>query len=182
MTLAQLDKKLDDIRAEATRTWQEHKREAEFIQNNRDLTDVAKKEHTDRSLTVTREALKKLEQSEYAEIESSKRAAERAINATAGSSSHDIISFRDAQDRAERITDHSEARRIMDRALASADTVLATAVMRQAVSQGWEDVYQAFTAEHPQIASHVELIAQLQRYEASMHPMLDRSIYWIAGS
>lgn len=181
MSLTHLNAKLDSIRAEASRVWKEHTEEAAFVRQNSDLTEQAKRQHIEDSRQRAKEELKRLEQSEYAEIEAKKRSADRAIHATAGHDSSDIISFRDAQDRAEQLEDASEANRVLERAIASGDTTLATAVMRRALSQGWQAIYEKFNAEYPRVAEHVEDLAQIARYEASTYTVFDRGVYWLAN-
>lgn len=180
MALTYLDSKLDGFREEASKSWGEHKTFAESVKSDKTLSPEGKDDLISGSLNRTRAKLKELEQREHEEIATKLRSAEAAINRAPGYDSTDIISFRDAQDRAERLENYDEGDRVMQRAIASKDTVLAVAVMRRAVESGWTTVYAQFTAAHPSIAEHVEDTAKITQYEASVHSSLDRAIYHIA--
>lgn len=180
MALTYLNSKLDGFREQAGKAWGEHKSFAESVKADPTLSAEGKQLHINESLTRTRAKLKALEQQERDEIATKLRSAEAAINRTPGYSSTDIISFRDAQDRAERIENQGEGDRVMQRAIASNDTVLAVAVMRRAVESGWTTVYDQFTAAHPSIAEHVEDTAAITQYEASVYSSMDRMVYQVA--
>ncbi|MGM1017999.1 MAG: hypothetical protein ACQEW8_10725 [Actinomycetota bacterium] len=182
MSLTHLNDKIDQIRAQATETWNEHKGLETFVNGNPNLSPSGKKAEIDRSLQDTRRKLKELEQREIGEFNNKRRAAEEALNRTSGSASQDIISFRDAQDRAERLENSRDANQVMDRAIASKDTTLATAVMRHAVGNGWSDVYDRYAAEYPATAEHIADLATINRYENSPGAMIERFVYELGGS
>lgn len=182
MALDQLNQKIDQIRNSATAAWKEHKDLEKFVNSNRNLSDAGRRAEIDESLTKTRARLRELEQMEMDEIAKAERRASEALNRKGGNSPSDIISFRDAQDRAERVEAPAEAERIMKRAILSDDPILATAIMRRAITQGWDSVYAMYADEHPDVGEHVKDLAQISRYEASMLSMTDRFVYEIAGA
>lgn len=182
MSLTQLNENVDQIRAQATAAWNEYKRFEASVNGNQHFSAEGKKAQIQEALQETRRVLKGFEQKEVAEFEKKRRAAEEALNRTSGSASQDIISFRDAQDRAERLENDRDADRVMTRALASKDTTLATAVMRHAVANGWTDVYDRYAAEYPSTAEHIADLATINRYENSPGAMIERFVYDLGGS
>lgn len=67
-----------------------------------------------------------------------------------------IIPFRDAQDRAEQITEEAEAERIITRAIRSDDHVLAKAIAMRALDETWMDTYDQFKTAYPQYDQAVQ--------------------------
>lgn len=107
-----------------------------------------------------------LRQQEERAIEDRLEQINRTLGGYSGSDPTAIIAFRDAQDRAEAIIDAQGAMKILDRARASGDTVLAAAIMRRAMgeglAQGWRDVVKRYGDQYPQTG---ELLADLRELE-----------------
>ncbi|WP_432504299.1 hypothetical protein [Kineococcus arenarius] len=65
------------------------------------------------------------------------------------------MSYRDAQDRAARLSDPREALEALARAHRGGDDLLARAVAGHAVVNGWSDVVQAWAADRPGAAEQL---------------------------
>lgn len=87
---------------------------------------------------------------------------ERRLDGFVGYASSDIIAYRDAQDRAEAVTDADRALKLMERAIRSNDRTLAHALFRTAVENRWTEAQQAFTRENPTVAGLVNDVQKLR--------------------
>lgn len=87
---------------------------------------------------------------------------ERRLDGFVGYSESNIIAYRDAQDRAEAVTDADRATKLMERALRSNNRTLAHALFREAVEHKWIDAQRAFTRENPTIAALVNDVRKLR--------------------
>ncbi|WP_416430056.1 hypothetical protein [Paenarthrobacter nicotinovorans] len=70
----------------------------------------------------------------------------------------DVISYRDAQDRAANLgsDDEAKAAQLFDRAQLSGDTILAAAVVNRALEAGWVNVANSYIEAHPYYGEMVE--------------------------
>lgn len=76
-----------------------------------------------------------------------------------------LVSFRDAQDRANRLTDRDDAEQAYKSALRSDDNVLAQAILGQALTRGWNNVTDDYLSRNPQSRSDLNDLQELSRYE-----------------
>ena len=83
------------------------------------------------------------------------------IESRSGATSSDIIAFRDAQDRADRIEKQDDALPLLDRALRQKDTSLAHAVFRRGLESNWRQVTDRFTQDHPDLSDAVRELRHL---------------------
>ncbi|SIR97884.1 hypothetical protein SAMN05445060_1915, partial [Williamsia sterculiae] len=94
----------------------------------------------------------------------------------AGTSS-DVVSYRDAQDRATRILDPDDAQTAYTNALRSDDKVLAQAILAQALTHNWTAITNDYRSRNPSAASALDDLTQIGQYEnngmmALMHYMV----------
>lgn len=87
---------------------------------------------------------------------------ERRLDGYVGYSNNDLVAYRDAQDRAEAVTDGDRAKKLMDRALRSNDRTLAHALFRVAVENNWDEARRAFTKENHTVAGLVNDVQKLR--------------------
>lgn len=182
MTIATLNTTIDKIRAEATAAFTAHKRVEENTYSDKNLSNDGKRARINESRINTAATLTALRAREDDAIKAEVRALESSIQVMTGVNSTDVISYRDAQDRADNLDNERAADRMMRRALASRDTTLATAVMRRAVDSGWTDVFEIYKAEHPTIASRVEDLNTITTWDNSMQADFERMIYTTANA
>lgn len=115
-----------------------------------------------------------LQNRELALIAEARQKVERKLAGTIGSTPDAVIAFRDAQDRADSISDAREATRILERALITGDTSLANAVAQRALSQGWSDAASIYTDAHPEVADALEDRAAIDRLTSDIRYVFAR--------
>lgn len=164
MSLAYLDQQLDAIREKAEELRRNVSASRSAINADKTLSQIGKdallEDITDRAQTTSTEL-----RNQEDKLTNDKRASlERTISGPVGSDSASIISYRDAQDRADKLETQGEAERLMNRALASGDKSLASAVAQAALANGWSKVYEPYAAQNPTIATAVEDLGKLNHY------------------
>lgn len=143
-----------------TITMNEHRRQAESVANryngelrdidaDPDLTAEARTRRTDEAYTRASGEMRDLMHAERAEDEARRRSAERRLFGLGiAPTSADMISMRDAQDRAGRLAG-DETVPAMERAISSGDRTLAKAILSHALRTGSDNAVQAYLTEYP---------------------------------
>lgn len=164
MSLKYLDEQIEAVRARATAGQVGAQRERREIEQNPNLSAEGKQteisqvnEYVKSSMAALRAEEGKLADDKRAELE-------RTVLGTVGTDPSSVISYRDAQDRAEKITDSAEAERLMGRALSSGDNTLAIAIAHIALEKRYSKAYKLFAASNPSIAEAADDLAELNRY------------------
>lgn len=165
MSLDALDSQIEDIRARASEIHAFHSRESSGIDRDPNLTDAGKAEMKKTKTAETRSLLNGLRDQEKTLVASKVSDLQRQLDAKVGSTSTDIIAFRDAQERAERIDAAEDAERVMARALRNDDTTLAHAVFRRGIDHGWRGVVEQFTSAKPDSATAANDLTVLKRFQ-----------------
>jgi hypothetical protein len=162
MSLTLLNQQIETLRSRATTLRANAQASLDAISRDASLSTIGKdnsyREVKDRS----KASMDALQAEEDKLLTDKLTALERTVTGAAGSDSGSIINYRDAQDRADRITERSEATRLMTRALNSGDKTLASAVAQAALGHGWVDVYQSYATENPSNASAFEDLAAIK--------------------
>jgi len=156
MSIAQVDSQLDAIRAEAKQVQESHSRTIKEINGDRSLSDEGKQTETAQWKAATKERIDALRNKELAVVDAAIVDRERLIDSKMGNTASDIIAFRDAQDRADRIENADEAQRVLERALRTSDASLAGAVFRRSLSAGWKAPVETLTTARPELAEAVK--------------------------
>lgn len=116
-------------------------------------------------------------QAEEARIVAAKHASlQRSTADVVGTDSGSIITYRDAQDRADRLTSAEEASRIMTRALTNGDRTLASAVATAALGHGWRSVYDTWAAKNPTASAAMRDLAELENGMQQIGTVLGRAM------
>jgi len=152
MSVAYVDGLIDEVRAEATRLQTHLMRELEAINRDTSLSEAGKAQQRDQTRAATKSQMQALNAKELHLVDEEIARLERQLDAKSGNTSSDLIAFRDAQDRADRIADWTEANRILERALRSDDKSLAHAVFRVAIEKRWRSTIELFTTANPALA------------------------------
>jgi len=152
MSLKYLDEQIEAVRVRATAGQVGAQRERREIEQNPNLSAEGKKleiaevnDYLKSSMAALRAEEGKLADDKRAELE-------RTVLGTVDTDPSSVISYRDAQDRAEKITDSAEAERLMSRALSSGDKTLAIAIAHTALEKRYSTAYKLFAASNPAIA------------------------------
>lgn len=159
--LVEVATRIKTLRDTAKNATREHTRAIEAINNDASLSDIGKQERIS-ELENTRNAQRKTWIASEKEIIANKiTELERRLDGFVGYSESNIMAFRDAQDRAEAITDKDRAATVMARALRTNDKTLAHALYRRAVENRWAEAGNAFAAENPSVANLVNEVHKL---------------------
>lgn len=162
MSLDYLNTQVDGYRAEADRVQSHWGKTVKEIDSDASLSAEGKKNEKAQWAESTRTKLKELRGKEEAAIDMKIRDLERQLDSKVGSTASDIIAFRDAQDRAERLDDKEEALRVLSRAIRNDDTTLAHAVFRRGLDANWREVTAMFGNEYPDKKTTVGDLAYLK--------------------
>lgn len=165
MSLDDLDKKIEANRANALSISGAAQQRMKATRDDPRLTDMAKQENVAHIRSEAQKQLDELSARENQLVSDHARFLQRQIYGTAGTSPDAVISFRDAQERADRIDDPRDALTAMNRALLNQDAGMAQALLGRAIDQGWSDVSSAYAAENPARASYVADLQGLTNFQ-----------------
>lgn len=164
------ENKLTAHRAKIDQAWREHRGVEEVTSRDADLNAAAKRRIVDESKQRLREVIARLEREEAEAIEAEIIRLERQIfGARSATDSMALIAARDADDRAARLESSDEAEGMLHRALRSDDNVLALAVARKAIENGWVEVTERFKAERPGQAQAFGELGAVIRFRDNWH-------------
>ncbi|MGW9020188.1 hypothetical protein ACWGOE_01750 [Leucobacter chromiiresistens] len=152
-------KQLRDTAKQASKTYSAELRE---IQQDPQLSDQGRAERTAEVEAAHKTQRRTGINTENDIIESKVAELERRLDGFVGYGSGDIITYRDAQDRAEAVIDGDRALKLMERALRSNDRTLAHALFRTAVDNHWTEAQRAFAKENPTVAALVGDVEKLR--------------------
>ena len=164
MSIAYVDGKLEEVRAEAKSAQDRYNSTVESINGDRSLSDEGKQVEIAQWKAATKEKVDACRAKELAIVNTAIADREKQIDAKMGNTASDIIAFRDAQDRAERIENGEDAQRILERALRNDDSSLAGAVFRRALEAGWKAPIDTLTRVKPEIAEAVNDLASFTKF------------------
>lgn len=152
-------KQLRDTAKQASKTYSAELRE---IQQDPQLSDQGRAERTAEVEAAHKAQRRTGINTENDIIESKVAELERRLAGFVGYGSSDIIAYRDAQDRAEAVSDGDRALKLMERAIRSNDRTLAHALFRTAVDNNWTEAQRAFAKENPTVAALVGDVEKLR--------------------
>ncbi|QQD76915.1 hypothetical protein I8920_03920 [Curtobacterium sp. YC1] len=164
MSLDALDAQLDDLREQASRLQKYTQQEKKDIAANVTLSEEGKRHQTEEVVAGARTRANALRDKEVQLVKNHLRSLETQLDAKIGYGATDMIAFRDAQERADRLDDADDAARLMGLAIRSNDRTLAHALFRKSIDKGWNGVTQQFTAEHPEAATTAKEIQILEQH------------------
>ena len=169
MSLALLESQIEDLRAQAERIQNRWARTSDTLTNDNTLTDIGKRAKLDSEHQRVSAKLSDLRKKETELISARRQSLEKRLFGLSSVTSSDpgqIIAYRDAQDRASRITDGDTAKEIFASAIRSDDATLAAAVLARALANGWSSIVAEYVKQHPATTEDLEDLAQLQQYDS----------------
>jgi hypothetical protein len=149
MSLDYLNSQIADYRNQAKATQQQAETFRTSVQNDPKLSDEYKKEEIARGGAIFKQKLADLKNAEMVAIHSEKNTLIRDLFGYTTTDPSNVIAYRDAQDRAERLEDQAAALTVLSRAQQSGDKSLASAVLLRAFDAGWDQVALAYGADNP---------------------------------
>ena len=179
MSITYVDGQIDQVRAEASQVQVEHGRIIAGINADPALSPEGKQLRLTEINDSIKTNLESLKAREMKLVENEITRLERLLDAKAGNTSSDIIAFRDAQDRAERIENADEANRIIERAERTGDKTLAHAVFRYALENNWSTTTKAYAKANPELAEAANDLSIWKRFQKpDMNRALAYSTAW----
>lgn len=149
----------NDYRRQAERVSDQYAAALDEIDRDSDLTADGRDRRKQEAYQRAKSEMDKLMSAEKDERDGRRKAAERQLFGLGVSpTSTDVISLRDAQDRAARM-ELDEIKPSMDQALRSGDQTLAAAILSRALQVGASSTVRAYLDEFP---NHQHLIEDLQ--------------------
>jgi hypothetical protein len=176
MSLTYLDEKLEAVRARANDVQGNLNAARRAINSDSSLSQIGKDEALRAATENARNTMAALRQEEDTLAGDKRSSLQRTVAGTVGTDSASIISYRDAQDRADKLESRDEANRLMSRALTSGDKSLASAIAQAAITKGWNDVYEPYAALNPTIAEAVKDLANLNHYFDDFRMSMNRAM------
>jgi hypothetical protein len=173
MTIDHITTEVESLRAEAQREHAFYTRTVNDIDNDPTLSPAGRDAQKQDFREATRARLADIRRKEEAILEREISNALSRIEAPTRPGNTDIIAYRDAQDRADRIDDPDEANRLLERSLRQGDDSLAHAIFRAAVDRGYQTVITTFTTAKPALATAV---ADLQTLEGAKKNSFERTV------
>lgn len=177
MSLDALDSQIENNRAQATALIETANRNLDAVKNDPRLTEDARYQDVNQIRTDLRGKLAALQEKEDTIVADKLRSLERTVLGTVGSDPTEVISYRDATERASAVDDLRTGEEMMRRALLSGDTGLAKALLNRAVERGWQTVAEAYSAENPAIGTALDDLMRLKRWKDDPQTMTGRWIY-----
>jgi hypothetical protein len=164
MSIAYVDGKLEEVRAEAKSAQNQYTATIETINGDRSLSEEGRQAEIAQWRAATKEKVDACRAKELTIVNAAIADREKQIDSKMGNTSSDIIAFRDAQDRAERIESADDAQRVLERALRNDDSSLAGAVFRRSLEAGWQAPIDTLTRVKPEIAEAVNDLSSFTKF------------------
>ena len=167
MSLNEVEQKIEALWKEAEQTQSSLSRLIAEVQADTRLSEDGKKEEIAGLKEGHKNKLTALRDTEKQMVNDAILGLERRIDSRIGNSASDIIAFRDAQDRAERVENSEEAERLMKRAIVTEDKSLAHAVFRRALETGYKTTIKSFTDAYPDLSDVARDLSTLTKFRDS---------------
>lgn len=169
MSLAQLKTQIDDLRAQAANIQKRWARTSDSLTNDDSLSDAGKREKRNDEHARVSAKLSALRKQEKELIATKKQSLEKRLFGLSSVTSSDpgqIIAYRDAQDRASRLTAAAEAEEVFAAAIRSDDKTLAAAVLGRALDAGWTGIVAEYVKQNSAAGDDLNDLAELQEYDS----------------
>lgn len=168
MALETLDAKVAETRGRADAAHKAYANRVEDVRADGTLSEEGRRLRIADLAEATNDILDELHQSEVALVTEEFERKERAVFGSPPTDSAGLIAFRDAQERAGRLSNEGEGRSLasdyLKQAKLSGDRQLAAAVLSKAMSLGWSDVADTYRATYPEDASKLDEMATIRHF------------------
>ncbi|OZE89937.1 hypothetical protein CH298_13205 [Rhodococcoides fascians] len=164
MSLVQLQKTIEGYRRSAADLMDRYSREQADIAADATLTEIGKKEELGPLHEEVTAKVRALLAEEKIAVVRKREALEKLVFGITATNTNDIDSYRNAQDRAEALTDHDEAWTKYKSALRSNDKILAQAILGQALERGWTRITNDYCDRNPSTREALEDLKALNAY------------------
>ncbi|MFL0294217.1 hypothetical protein ACJH6J_24700 [Mycobacterium sp. SMC-18] len=169
MSLAQLKSQIEDLRAQAATAYSRGIRTTDLLDADDTLSDVGKQKARDTEREQVNAKIRDLRKKETELIAAKKQSLERrlfGLGPVASGDPNQIIAYRDAQDRAARLTDHDDAQAAFAAAMRSDDRTLAAAILARALDAGWNRIVNEYVEQNPTAGEDLNDLADINQYSS----------------
>lgn len=171
MSLDNLTSKVARIREQASRVQNGFQGEVDEIKRDTDLSEDGKRKQIKAAYDDAKEQLSALRAQEGELVDAKIESLQRSLFGLSAKSDSQILLYRDAQDRAARLTEET-AQEAFEQALMSDDKTLQTAIVARAVKELWAGgILEAYTKKHPVAGEYLADLEHLERYAARENAM-----------
>lgn len=168
MSLKQLEAQIDDLRAQAASLHKRSARNQDTITKDASLSAVGRQSKLDAERDRVREQTRALRAKETELIAAKTQTLEKRLFGLSSVSSTDpgqVLLYRDAQDRAERLTQVDPATQAFAAALRSDDKILAAAIVMRALDAGWNSIVNQYAEKNPSAGEDLKDLATLRQHK-----------------
>ena len=173
MALDNLIAKMQSLRNQAAETLAEHRRFEQAVKADRNLSDEGKQAQLKLARANANRHIASLRDAELKAIADKIDESQRRLDGSVGD---DVIAYRDAQDRADRINDEPEAVRILQRSIRAGDRSMTNAILRRSAEAGWQQAVAVIAADAPSASDAVRDLTELARFEQDLNQVLAREM------
>lgn len=169
MSLAQLESQIEDLRAQAASIHKRSTRTSAGIANDATLSAVGRQTKLDAERDRVRDQTRELRKKETGLINAKKEMLQKRLFGLSSVTSTDpgqVLLYRDAQDRAARLTQGDDATHAFTAALRSDDKILAAAIVSRALEAGWRSIVDEYVAQNPTAGEALKDLAKLGQYRS----------------
>lgn len=172
----QLRKHVERGRASADQVRSEYQSVIAEIDSDDTRTESWKQERRDKAHAEMVAKLRKAHEREKETIDNTIRHIRREMNSTFGEDGSSVIAYRDAQDRAGRLTTEEDAVRLIEQAERSSDRTLALAAFHRSVSKLWMEAVSTFTDSFPEYGAKAQELSHVINLRRDPQHAMARSI------
>jgi hypothetical protein len=169
MSLTQLESQIDDLRKQAEGIQSRWARSIDLLDTDNTLTDTGKRAKLDNEHAQVSAKLSDLRKKEKQLIADKRQSLEKSLFGLTSVTSSDpgqIIAYRDAQDRAARLTQADEASQVFAAAIRSDDNTLAAAILGRALESGWDSIIAEYIKQNPSAKEQLDDLAKIHDYDS----------------
>lgn len=163
MALTALNNTINRLREEAETLRRQFNEQVAVLNNDKSISMHGKREIVAELTPQFGSKIDALQEQERDALEKERLSLTRQVFGSAGSGS-DVISYRDAHDRAASLNTRGEITSAMQRALDANDAVLAQAILQKAINTSVTDAVDAYAAVHPASAEKIRDLADLHAF------------------
>lgn len=168
MALENFIKEIESIRNEARTEISRFQNDRTRVQNDPNLSAQGRYEQVKDGHEYVTTAVAALQKKEEAAIVRQIESTERSLTTRLGSSGTDILAMRDAEERADNLSDRDGAMTALTRAVRSDDRSLAHAIIRRASNEGWGDVVDKAAEAYPSAGEALKDLAALHQFNTGI--------------
>lgn len=169
MSLAQLESQIEDLRAQAANLHKRSARTQDTIAKDPTLSEVGRQAKLDAERDRVRNQTRDLRKKETELINTKKETLQKrlfGLSSVASTDPGQVLLYRDAQDRAARLTQSDEAAQAFTAAVRSDDKILAAAIVSRALDAGWRSIVNEYAAQNPTAGEDLKDLVKLGQYQS----------------